>query len=111
MGWGNSRVASALSRQLAAMTWCVICGKGSHIDHHAVREIALGIARRICPWWNPRGRDRGELQLHEEGLQMATWMDRGMPPGVLPLGEFGTQLTQRRMRVAEIREGRENRNG
>jgi hypothetical protein len=73
MVWGNSRVASTRRRcsgQLAAMTWCVICGKGSYIGCHAGREIALGIVRRIRPWWDARRRDRGELQLRGGGLQM-----------------------------------------
>jgi hypothetical protein len=60
MGWGNSRAPSG---QLAAMTWWVICGQGSHIDRHAGREIALGIVRRIRPWWNLRRHDRGELEM------------------------------------------------
>jgi hypothetical protein len=66
-GVENSRVASTRSGHLAVMTCGVICGKDSHIGCHAGREIALGIARRIRPWWNPRRRDRGGLQLRASG--------------------------------------------
>lgn len=61
-GEGNCRVASTGSGQLAAMTWWVICGKGSHVDHHAGRESALGIARRI-PVVRPTKTWSGKLRL------------------------------------------------
>ena len=48
-GVGNNRVASAHSGKLTAMTWWVLCGKGSRIGCHADREIALGIVQCIHP--------------------------------------------------------------
>ena len=70
MRWGNSRVASPRSGAVCSDDVWVICSERSHTDRHAGREIVFGIVRRFRPWWNPRRRDRGGLQLHREGLQM-----------------------------------------
>ena len=39
--WGDIRVESARSEQLAAMTWWVICGEGSHIRLTVMRIVGL----------------------------------------------------------------------